>query len=65
MLVYKHTKTIEYVKNQPTFSEKYKLCGSVTRKVQDQEGGIFWVMFLFEFEEVGIFPNLNQRTFKD
>ena len=25
--VYKHTETIEYVKKQPTFSEKYKLHG--------------------------------------
>ena len=25
MFVYKHTETIEYVKKQPTFKEKYKL----------------------------------------
>ena len=30
MFVYKHTETIEHVKNQPTFSEKYKLYGWIT-----------------------------------
>ena len=32
MFVYKHTETIEYVKNYPTFQEKYKLYGKITRE---------------------------------
>ena len=27
MFVYKYTETIEYIKNEPTFEEKYKLYG--------------------------------------
>ena len=30
MFVYKHTETIEYVKKQPTFSEKNKLYRRIT-----------------------------------
>ena len=30
MFVYKHTETIEYVKNWPTFQEKYRLYGWIT-----------------------------------
>ena len=29
---YKHSGTIEYVKNEPTFQEIYKLHGQVTRE---------------------------------
>ena len=30
MFVYKHTEKIEYVKNWPTFKEKYKFYGWIT-----------------------------------
>ena len=30
--VYKHSQTIEYVKNYPTFEEIYKLHGQITRE---------------------------------
>ena len=30
--VYKHSETIDYVKNLPTFKEIYKLHGKITRK---------------------------------
>ena len=30
MFVYKHTKTIGYVKNEPTFKEKYEPYGWIT-----------------------------------
>ena len=30
MFVYKHTETIEYLKNEPAFYEKYKLHGQIT-----------------------------------
>ena len=32
MYVYKHTKKIEYIKKYPTFLEKYKLYGRMTRE---------------------------------
>ena len=32
MFVFKHTVTIEYVKNKPTFYEKNKLYGWITRE---------------------------------
>ena len=32
MFVYKHAETIEYVKNEPTFYENYKLYGWITKE---------------------------------
>ena len=52
MFVYKHQKTIEYVKKQPIFKENYKLCGWITRKFIQL---MFRVLFLHEFEYMGDF----------
>ena len=39
MFVYKHTKTIEYVKKLSTFQEQYKLYEQITREFL---GSIMW-----------------------
>ena len=49
MFVYKHTETIEYVKNLPIFFKKLKLYEWLTRQFLYLECEIFKVLFLYEY----------------
>ena len=59
MFVYKHTETIEYLKNEPAFYEKYKLHGQITPEFLELTMKNFQGIVLYEPEHIVKFSNLH------
>ena len=59
MFVYKHTETIEYVIKNPTFEEKYKPCGRITREFLGLRMRNFEGIILYELKHIERSSNLH------
>ena len=57
--VYKHSETINYVKNYPTFSEIFKLHGQIPQEFLGLKCEIYRVFVLYEHEHIVRFSNMR------